>query len=513
MALPKEPRQKMINLMYLVLTALLALNVSAEIINAFKVVENSLNTTNRVVNTSTQTIMASFKEKLTDPSSADKAKIWMPKAEQAVQLTKSVYDLIAELKEKIKLGAGFDPSDPNSGFKEDNIDASTRVMDKQGNGEKLKKALEKYRNDILALDPEVGAMLKEVITNVINTEIPKLSNKTNLTNVTWTSVYFNNTPTVAALTMLSKFQNDVKIAENKIVNEFHNRVGQVVVRFDTYAPIVGANSTYLFPGQELQISAGIGAFSKNVKPIITIGGRNIPMNDDGVALFKTNVGNTSGSVPIKIQYKDQDGKDQSRDLKIDYTVGVPTGAFVSAEKVKVLYIGLDNELAITGGNVGDEKVTASVNNGSLRKVGPGRYVASPSSPGTANVTVNADGKTSVFTFRVKSVPDPTPMVGNSTGGRIPANVFKAQQGIRADLKDFVFEGVRYEVTSYTFYATGAGFQESPGVKPGIRGFSFEPVQDLINRCRPGTTVVLDEIKAVGPDGTTRKLPTIAFNLY
>ncbi|MFN9711082.1 MAG: gliding motility protein GldM, partial [Bacteroidota bacterium] len=226
-----------------------------------------------------------------------------------------------------------------------------------------------------------------------------------------------------------------------MVNEFHNRVGQVVVRFDTYAPIVGANSTYLFPGQELQISAGIGAFSKNVKPLFTIGGRNIPMDDDGVALYKTNVGNTSGSVPVKIQYKDQDGKDQVRELKIDYTVGIPTGAFVSAEKVKVLYIGLDNELAVTGGNVGDEKVTASINNGSLRKIGPGRYIASPSSPGTANISVNADGKTSVYAFRVKSVPDPTPMVGNSTGGRIPANVFKAQLGIRADLKDFVFEGV------------------------------------------------------------------------
>jgi gliding motility-associated protein GldM len=121
MALPKEPRQKMINLMYLVLTALLALNVSAEIINSFKVVENSLNTTNRVVNSSTQTIMASFKEKLADPSSAEKAKIWMPKAEQAVQMSKTIYDLIGDLKEKIKLGAGFDPSDPEGGFKEDNI--------------------------------------------------------------------------------------------------------------------------------------------------------------------------------------------------------------------------------------------------------------------------------------------------------------------------------------------------------------------------------------------------------
>jgi len=470
MALPKEPRQKMINLMYLVLTALLALNVSAEIINAFKVVDNSLTSTNKVVNASTQTIMASFQEKLADPASADKAKIWMPKAEKAVQMSKELNQYIDGLKDKIKQGAGFNPQKPDDGFKEDNVDVATRVMDKEGEGKKLYTALEKYKKEILAIDPEVGEMFKNSLP--IDLEIPKLS-KNKIGNTTWTSVYFNMTPTVAALTMLSKFQNDVKTTENKVVNEFHNRVGQVVVRFDTYAPIVGANSTYLF----------------------------------------TNVGSTSGSVPIKIQYKDQDGKDQVRDLKIDYTVGIPTGAFVSAEKVKVLYIGLDNELAVTGGNVGDEKVSVSVNNGSLRKIAPGRYIASPNATGTANITVNADGKSSVYSFRVKSIPDPTPMVGNSSGGRIASNVFKAQEGIRADLKDFVFEGVRFDVTSYTFYATGAGFQEAAGVRAGIRGNRFEAVQDLISRCRPGTTVVLDEIKAVGPDGTTRKLPTIAFNLY
>jgi gliding motility-associated protein GldM len=510
MALPKEPRQKMINLMYLVLTALLALNVSAEIINAFKVVDNSLTTTSRVVNASTETIMASFAEKKADPATREKAEIWMPKAEEAVRLTKEVSDFIEELKLKIKTEAGFDPADPNSGFKEDNIDVATRVMDKQGNGEKLRKKLEAYKNAILALDTAVGRQLANSLP--IDLSIPK-SNTTQMAKVTWTSAYFNMTPTVAALTMLSKFQNDVKTTENRVVNEFHNRVGQVVVRFDTYAPIVGANSTYLFPGQELQITAGIGAFSKNVLPQVTIGGRSVPLNEDGIAIYKTTVGNTGGSVPIKIRYQDQDGNWQERDTRVEYQVGTPTGAFVSAEKVKVLYIGLDNELAVTGGSVGDEKVQVSINNGTLRKIGPGKYIANPATTGTAIVTVNADGKTSQFTFRVKTVPDPTPMVGASNGGRMPANVFKAQQGVRADLKDFVFEGVNFTVTGYTLYVTGAGFNDAPGIRPDVKGNSFAPVEDLINRCRPGTTVVIDEIKAVGPGGNTRKLQPLVFNLY
>ena len=506
MSLPKEPRQKMINLMYLVLTALLALNVSAEIINAFKVVDNSLIKTNSVVGSSTQTIMKSFEEKLTDPTSAEKARIWKPKADQAIALTKDVYDYIESLKLKMKVEAGFNPSDPNSTFKEDNIDVATRIMDKQGEGEKLKKKLDEYKNKILAIDDSIGREFAKTIP--INLELPKLANQS-MGKVTWTSAYFHMTPTVAALTMLSKFQNDVKTTENRIVNEFHNKIGQVVVRFDTYEPIVGANSTYLFPGQELQITAGIGAFSKNALPQVSIGGRSVPLNDQGIAIYKTAVGAGGGSVPVVIRYKDQDGKDQVRETKIDYTVGTPTGAFVSAEKVKVLYIGLDNELAVTGGSVGDEKVSVSISNGSLRKIGPGRYISSPSSPGNAVVTVNADGKTSQFTFRVKTVPDPVAMVGKSKGGIMSVSEFKAQLGVRADLENFVFEGVQFTVTSFTLYCTGAGFPD-PQYRT-VNGNSFDAVRDIINKCKPGTTVTLDEIRVSGPGGS-RKIPGPFFNL-
>jgi hypothetical protein len=82
MALPKEPRQKMINIMYLVLTALLALNVSAEILNAFKTVNRSLTNTNTTINHSTETILSLLQEKMNDPTSKTKAEIWYPKAQE-----------------------------------------------------------------------------------------------------------------------------------------------------------------------------------------------------------------------------------------------------------------------------------------------------------------------------------------------------------------------------------------------------------------------------------------------
>ena len=94
-------------------------------------------------------------------------------------------------------------------------------------------------------------------------------------------------PTVAAFTILSKFQNDVKTSENKVVQFCHNKVGEVAVRFDTYAAIVGQNSNYLMPGQELEITAGVGAFSKAAKPMITIGGQNLALiGAEGTATAK-----------------------------------------------------------------------------------------------------------------------------------------------------------------------------------------------------------------------------------
>jgi len=127
MALPREPRQKMINMMYLVLTALLALNVSSEILNAFKTVNNSLEKTNEVVSASTTEIMTSLKDKMGEPGAAEKAKIWYPKAQQVQNYSKGMYDFLNELKQKIMTGAKYDPtSDKDKGI--DNLDVTTREM-------------------------------------------------------------------------------------------------------------------------------------------------------------------------------------------------------------------------------------------------------------------------------------------------------------------------------------------------------------------------------------------------
>jgi gliding motility-associated protein GldM len=344
----------------------------------------------------------------------------------------------------------------------------------------------------------------------IDLKIPKTNNKANQND--WAASYFYMTPAIAAKTILSKFENDVKNSEAMVVDYCHQQVGAVEKVFNTYEPLVGQSSAYLMPGQELTITAGIGAYNADAQPKVTIDGVAVSLNAEGVAEYKTNVGGSGGTKKVVISYFNQaTGKQEEKSYDVQYIVGVPTGASVSADAVKVFYVGLDNPITVSGGSVGDEKVSVSMTNGSLAKTGPGKYIVRPGKAGTpADVTVVADGKPTTVTFKVKDVPDPVAKVGINKGGRMRVNDFKAQFGVRADLENFVFEGVKFNVSGYTIVLTGAGFPVLQYRQ--VAGGSFDPVRDLIEKTKPGSTVTIDEIRATGPGGT-RTLPPIVYNLY
>jgi gliding motility-associated protein GldM len=215
MSLPKEPRQKMINMMYLVLTALLALNVSAEIINAFKTVDNSLVKSNGTLTSTSSGIYKAISDAKNDPKNKAKADIWAPKAEKIAGLSKQMSDYIDNLKLTLKREAGYAPEKGDTTYKYDNLDAPSRLFDTQGEGDKLRAALEQYKKDVLS-DPEIAKEFANKIS--VNTAIP--ASESGNTNQTWTTAYFHMTPTIAALPMLSKFQNDMKNTEYPVSNYF-----------------------------------------------------------------------------------------------------------------------------------------------------------------------------------------------------------------------------------------------------------------------------------------------------
>ena len=526
MSLPKEPRQKMINMMYLVLTALLALNVSSEILNAFKTVNNSLVTANGIIADKNNTVYTSFQKKMEDEKTAAKAAIWQPKALEAKKLADDAYAYIETMKLDLKKQSDLKIENGEEHFREDNIDAPTRFLVEGPKGKELYQKLNSFKTGMLGIlkpnefnGPGQEEIKKDVTTAIaqftkslpLDLSIPKTQNHG---NNDWQSAYFRMTPTIAAITILSKFQNDIKNSEAQMVDYFLKKVGEVVLEYDQFAAIASQSSEYLMPGQELTITGGVGAFSKAAAPVVTIDGAGVPLNNEGIAERKFNVeGPGSYTKRISISYKKPDGTTDVLNKEIKYTVGSPTGASVSADAVKVLYIGLDNPLTISGGAKGAEATQASITAGSLKNLGGGKWVANVSTPGKTTINVNVDGKSTPFEFRVKNVPNPIALIGQNEGGRVAANIIKSQQGVRADLRDFVFEGVKFDIVGYTVYATGAGFNDQPGISPNSGAYFSADSKRVLDKLRPGSSLIIDEIRAVGPGGRSVKLQAIVFNLY
>ena len=505
MALPKEPRQKMINIMYLVLTALLALNVSSEILNAFKTVRRSLENTNTTVNQSTATILTSLEQKTQEEQTKERALIWFPKAQAVVAKSKTLYDYIEGLKGKILTLAGGSPNDPTKSFKEDNLDIVTKMMVKEGEGNKLKAMMEQYSKDIKGIDHEIDSAFKNPFIDVSNP--PGRDGKTK----DWDIAYFHMVPTVAGLTILSKFQNDIKTAENKVVAFCHQKVGEVKVIFDSYAAIVGQNSNYLMPGQEIEIKAGIGAFSKAATPTITIGGSSVGLGDEGFALYKTQAGGVgSHSIPVRITYTNQvTGKQETKEVNVEYTVG-SANASIALDKMNVLYIGVDNPITIAASGGGDDKVQATISNGSLTRVGPGKYVARVNQVNdNTTITVSVEGKVAgASQFRVRTIPEAQAYVGGQpSGANIAAGAFKAQGGVGAGIKNFPFE-LEYNVVSFTFTCD----TEDDIVSIPNQGAAFSgAVRNAMNQhVQAGRMVTIDDIRVKGPDGRTMPAPSLVY---
>ena len=515
MSLPKEPRQKMINIMYLVLTALLALNVSSEILNAFKTIDQSLTNANVIIQNKNQDIYKSLAAKLNDPKTAEKAAIWAPKANKAKAMADEMYAYVESLKLALKEEAGLEIKDGKETFKEDDLDATTRLFlnKKSGlsKGEELFNKLKQFKLDLAAIDP---AIEKDVIPTVsLDLTIPTSNNLAAKDD--WAYAYFNMTPTIAAITILTKFQNDIRNTEAQVVEFCHKEIGEVELVYDQFNAFAASNSQYLMSGEELVITAGVGAFSSAAKPTISIDGVVVPVAADGSAVYKSVAGSTPGvqRKRVRISFLKPNGETAVVEKDVQFTVGTPSGLVVSTDKTRVFYKGLENPLSITGGG-GGEKINVTVEGAgaNIRKAGSGQYIVTCTQTGTAVVNVNDGKQTQKLNIPVKRIPDPIAIVGGSAGGNMAAGKFRAQGGVIADLRDFVFEGVKFNVLSYIVIATGKGFDEPDFAEVNGPAFSGG-ASALIRKCQAGTTVTIGEIKVSEPGGGSRKLDqTITFIL-
>jgi gliding motility-associated protein GldM len=528
MSLPKEPRQKMINMMYLVLTALLALNVSSEILNAFVTVNSSITKSNDLITDKNKLTYASFEAKLKDPQTQANASIWAPKAQEAKKLSADLFAYIEQLKADLKTEAGTFEHDGKQEMNADNLDAATRLMDTKGKGKELFDKLSEYKKNIIGVlnpdapefanNPTEKATLKNDIENFkksipvdLNVPASKSGNKFGNDVNGWTQSYFHMTPSIAALTILSKFQNDVKSSESQIVDYCHKKIGEVVVVYNKFQAIATSNTTYAMPGDAVEITAGVGAFNDAAKPEISINGQKMPLTADGTALYKTQASGTGEhTVNVNIDFKKPSGEVEHVTKVIKYTVGVPSGASVFLEKMNVMYIGVDNPITISGGSVGSEKVKVGFGGGSISRVSGDRYIAKPSKPGMSEIIVTADGKSFKFPMRLKYLPPPAGFVGTKKGGNMSSAEFKAMGGVIAKLEDVDFEAP-HRVVSYRIGAVGGPINiYSEATNEGNR-WTGNAAQ-LISRVGPGTRVFIDNIVVIGPDQKQKEIPGLQFSL-
>lgn len=495
MALPKEPRQKMINIMYLVLTAILALNVSAEVIEAFKTVDMSLQGSTNNITAANATIYQSLADKLADEKTREKASIWAPNADKAKKYSTEVIDYIEGLKAELKKAAGLTMKEKDGkqveDFKEDNLDASTRLFETNKKGEELKNKLEQFKKNMLDIDVEIRKKFEKnfpVSTEAVQGKEGKKD---------FTTGYFHMTPTVAALTMLSKFQNNVKNAENQVATFCHEQIGAVKIQFNAFKPIVTASASYLMPNDELIIQAGVGAFNTTASPKVYFNGNAATMDENGVGTYKNKV-SSSGSVTVVVEYTKPDGTIAKTDpVPVKYTVGQASSATVSLDKMDVFYVGLDNPITISSPTGMDR--TSVVGTGcTIKGSGPSRTV-SVSGTGTCTITVSPQGSTPYsHTYRIKRIPEPSFAVGSGKA-RMTSVEFKGQQFCRADMgPDFIYD-VRYTVVGATVYFSGANFPNV--VTAAINGNNLSSLGAYMNRCGPGSVITFDNIKVSGPDGT------------
>lgn len=516
----------MINMMYLVLTALLALNVSVEVLNAFKTVNHSIERSNTVITEKNDLTYKSFEAKLADPQTANLAKTWAPPAMEAKKLSTDLTSYIETLKEDLINKSNPQMKDGKREFTDGNLDAATRLFDTEKAGGILYERLKKYRLDLLALVdpshyPEVSDTIKSSLRAQkeefahrlpLDTRIPSSESGNALTGDSakdWTVRYFHMTPTIAALTILSKFQSDVKNSESQVIDYLHKQIGEVKVIFDKFEPLVGTNATYLMPGDELDVKAGIGAFSAAAKPKVYINGALQPLGDDGTAEYKTHVTST-GSVNVKIEYAKPDGSIGTIEKVMKYTVGQPSGASVFLEKMNVLYVKEDNPVKISGGSVGREKVHVSFTNGEITHTDGDSYNVVPTTPGEGKIIVDADGKKTEFTMRVKYLPDPTGYIGTKKGGAISAAEFKAIGGVIAKLEGSEFQS-SFRVVGYKLAALGGAVSQYQEANNEGNRWSGSAAA-IVSKATPGTNIFFDNVRVVGKDGRTRELPPMVFNL-
>lgn len=503
-----SPRQKMINLMYIVLTAMLALNVSSDVLNGFTLVEDGLKRTNSNVSDRNAALYMQLEE--FTRQNPQKGKPWLDKAADVRQQTLSLYKYIDSLKLAIVRDADGVDGKVDNILNQDNLEASSKVMVTYGNGAKLERRLAAYRKYIAAYiaDPKKQAAIQKALA----TE-PVLQ-KGSMIKVPWVSGMFENMPVVASVTLLSKLQNDLLFAEGEALQTLVASVDAGDVRVNKLDAFVIPNSKLVMRGGKYSADIVLAAVDTTQRPAIFVNGRQLPANTRTYEFMAGQTGTFTYSGYLDVTRGD--GTTSRYPFQSDYTVIEPT-ATVSATMMNVLYAGINNPISISVPGVAQNAVSATMTNGSLTRSGD-HWNAHPTRVGAEcviTVTATLEGRSqtvSTSTFRVRKLPDPTAYIAykdskgneNHYKGSKPfaKSLLLAADGLDAAIDDDLLN-VHYSVVDFETIVFDSMGNAMPEKSAGSR-FS-ERQKTSFRRLSRGKRFYITRIRAKGPDGIVRDL--------
>ena len=547
----ETPRQKMIGMMYLVLTALLALNVSVEVLDAFTTVNDGLENTYSSVDKKINDYYNTFEQQY-DKQPEKAEKYW----NKAQEIRTKTDELINFIERDIKLAlllqnngvteeVLFNPEKEEetvildtemADFKKnrrvfhkinfDNLagkdkhDAVTAFMIEQGHAEILRKKIEEYRQYlVVALDSVGVADFGEHIGLITDGQYFAGSGEP----LTWEMKNFNHVIIPAAISILNEIVGEVQTTEYDAISELYKSIGASDFKFNTLEAKVFPKTTYVLKGQDYEADVFIVA-SDDTKEFDAKYARGVKDIEKASANAIQKVSSQKGIVKIKVPTNAEGeqslagviemknpvtGEIEPYPFQTSYTVAPPS-ANVTPTKMNVMYRGLENPIAISAPGFTANQINVEVTNGELVN-NNGEYFVKPgneSNETTVTVSTTIDGKKVILdncNFRLKRTPDPVPVLNGRTNDKFTKEEILATGGFVLTMPDFDFEGYNSEVIAYDVSTIVAGY-----LKPikGIKGRKFnKEVEELIKGERRGQRINIENIRVKSPDGEERVLNT------
>ena len=510
---PETPRQKMIGMMYLVLTAMLALNVSAAILNGYTQVDESLHATIETMEQSNAETYATFKAAL--DKNAEKTQEWYDKAMEVQRVSNEFYAYVQKFKDDMVKMVDGDKAKMNAKVselgKQDDTNIPQQYAINEGNAKVLKDKLNAYCNFLMNIAGENATMLNAELKATFAT-----NDGVNAEGepIVWEDVLFHEMPMCAVITILSKIQSDVRHCEGKVVQHLLDATDAGDLRVNKFNAYVIPSADYVVKGTKYTAQVILAALDSTQTPEYYVNGQKLKSN----GVYEV-IANTVGVQKIKgeIAYMDQQGEIQRLPFEREYTVGEPT-AIVSNSELNIMFKGYENPFSISVPGVASSDLQVKCKDASVKEGGTGKWVIVPhnNAPKMTTIEVYAivEGKQMLmggYDFRIKQLPDPKVYV--ERGGKIIEGSKIPAAFLRDKSTQLVAQYGADGLVNATFQIVSFKVRFPSGVEEPIKGNKFTAnVLSKLATVKAGSTISLIDIQGRGPGGQTTNLGRISFEL-